>query len=133
VAPETIFDEPLGRLFTVRSAGHVVDGAILGSLEFAAAVLRVPLLVVIAHSDCGAVGAAWRGDKAPTNLTALLEAIRPVTREAPDPDEAARRHARATIRFLSERSATLRALDERGRLRLVAGFYNVADGGFAFI
>jgi len=97
VAPETIFDELLEKLFRVRTVGHVLDGAVLGSLEFAAAVLQVPMMLVMAHSDCGAVGAAWRGEEAPENLAALIEAVRPATIGAPTPDAAAERHARATV------------------------------------
>jgi len=133
VAPETIFDEPLEKLFSVRAAGHVLDVAVLGSLEFAAAVLRVPLILVMAHSDCGAVGAAWRGEKASDNLAALIEAIRPATVGAPTPDVAAERHARATVEELRRRSPSIAGLEAAGSLELAAGFYDVSSGAFDFI
>lgn len=57
VAAEIIFDQGLGDMFVVRTAGHVIDSAVLGSLEYAVTVLDVPLIVVLGHDSCGAVKA----------------------------------------------------------------------------
>src|SRR6476469_7768486 len=57
VAAEIIFDQGLGDMFVVRTAGHVIDAAVLGSIEFAVTVLNVPLIVVLGHDSCGAVKA----------------------------------------------------------------------------
>ena len=57
VAAEIIFDQGLGDMFVVRTAGHVIDSAVLGSIEYAVAVLNVPLIVVLGHDSCGAVKA----------------------------------------------------------------------------
>jgi carbonic anhydrase len=58
VAAEIIFDQGLGDMFVVRTAGHVMDSAVLGSVEYAVTVLDVPLIVVLGHDSCGAVKAA---------------------------------------------------------------------------
>ena len=58
VAAEIIFDQGLGDLFVVRTAGHVIDPSVLGSLEFGVGVLDCPLIVVLGHDSCGAVRAA---------------------------------------------------------------------------
>ena len=58
VAAEIIFDQGLGDLFVVRTAGHVVDSSVLGSMEFGVGVLGIPLIVVLGHDSCGAVNAA---------------------------------------------------------------------------
>ena len=58
VAAEVIFDQGLGDLFVVRTAGHVLGPTALGSLEFGASVLEIPLIVVLGHDSCGAVKAA---------------------------------------------------------------------------
>ena len=58
VAAEIVFDRGLGDLFVVRTAGHVVDTSVLGSVEFALAQLEVPLVVVLGHDACGAVRAS---------------------------------------------------------------------------
>jgi carbonic anhydrase len=68
VAAEMIFDQGLGDMFVVRTAGHVIDSAVLGSIEYAVTVLDVPLIVVLGHDSCGAVKAA---------LTALDDGILP--------------------------------------------------------
>src|SRR3982750_354603 len=57
VAAEIIFDQGLGDMFVVRTAGHVIDSAVLGSIEYAVTVLDVPLIVVLGHDSCGAVKA----------------------------------------------------------------------------
>ncbi len=57
VAAEIIFDQGLGDMFVVRTAGHVIDSAVLGSIEYAITVLDVPLIVVLGHDSCGAVKA----------------------------------------------------------------------------
>ena len=57
MAAELIFDQGLGDMFVVRTAGHVLDSAVLGSIEFAVTVLDVPLIVVLGHDSCGAVKA----------------------------------------------------------------------------
>jgi carbonic anhydrase len=58
VAAEIILDQGLGDMFVVRTAGHVIDAAVLGSIEYAITVLDVPLIVVLGHDNCGAVKAA---------------------------------------------------------------------------
>ena len=57
VAAEIIFDQGLGDMFVVRTAGQVIDSAVLGSIEYAVTVLDVPLIVVLGHDSCGAVKA----------------------------------------------------------------------------
>nr|WP_308212638.1 carbonic anhydrase [Nocardia zapadnayensis] len=57
VAAEIIFDQGLGDMFVVRTAGHIIDVGVLGSIEYGVAVLNVPLIVVLGHDGCGAVGA----------------------------------------------------------------------------
>ena len=57
VAAEIIFDQGLGDMFVVRTAGHVIDSAVLGSVEYAVTVLNVPLIAVLGHDSCGAVKA----------------------------------------------------------------------------
>ena len=77
VAPEIILDQGLGDLFDVRVAGNVASDAELASIEYAAAHLHTPLLVVIGHQKCGAVTAAADGGAAEGHLPALIALIRP--------------------------------------------------------
>ncbi len=57
LAAEIIFDQGLGDMFVVRTAGHVIDSAVMGSLEYAVEILDVPLIVLLGHDSCGAVKA----------------------------------------------------------------------------
>ncbi|MFZ0941209.1 MAG: carbonic anhydrase, partial [Candidatus Sulfotelmatobacter sp.] len=83
VGPELIFDQSLGDLFVVRTAGNVADAVALGSIEYAADHLHSPLLVVLGHQKCGAVSAACSGEKMPShNLDAIVEKIDPAVKQA---------------------------------------------------
>ncbi|MER7343228.1 carbonic anhydrase [Streptomyces sp. NPDC000075] len=81
VPPELVFDQGLGDLLTVRSAGEVLDEAVLGSIAYGVLELAVPLVLVLAHQSCGAVGAAVHADETGTPLPAhiqyLADQIRP--------------------------------------------------------
>lgn len=87
VPPEVIFDQGLGDLFVVRSAGQVIDHAVLGSLQYGVEHLSTPLLVVLGHSSCGAVGATIEAIEAKakpsgSDIDALVASIRPAVIEA---------------------------------------------------
>lgn len=83
VAPELIFDQNLGDLFVVRSAGNIADAIGVGSIEYAAEHLGSTVLVVLGHTKCGAVTAACSGEKMPTaNLQAIVDKIDPAVVKA---------------------------------------------------
>lgn len=81
VAPETIFDVGLGELFVVRVAGNVLSPEVAGSLQYAGAHLKTPLLVVLGHEGCGAIQAAlaamYEGARARSRIQLLLDTIVP--------------------------------------------------------
>jgi carbonic anhydrase len=78
LSPELIFDQSIGDLFVVRTAGNIADPIALGSMEYAIEHLGSRMLVVLGHEKCGAVSATLSGDKMPTeNLAALVEKIKP--------------------------------------------------------
>ncbi|MFD0418238.1 carbonic anhydrase [Streptomyces sp. NPDC127108] len=81
VPPELIFDQGLGDLLVIRTAGEVLDEAVLGSLQFGVAELHIPLLLVLGHERCGAVAATIEqlrtGEQAPGHITRLVEGIGP--------------------------------------------------------
>jgi carbonic anhydrase len=83
VSPELAFDQSLGDLFVVRTAGNVADPVALGSIEYAVEHIHSPLLVVMGHQKCGAVIAACSGDKMPSsNLDAIMNKIGPAVTQA---------------------------------------------------
>lgn len=81
VPPELIFDQGLGDLMTVRSAGEVLDEAVLGSIAYGVIELGIPLVMVLGHQSCGAVAAAVRadetGERPPAHIDYVAERIRP--------------------------------------------------------
>jgi len=137
VAAEIIFDQGLGDMFVVRTAGHVADLAVLGSIEYAVTVLNVPLIVVLGHDSCGAVKAT---------LTALDEGTMPsgyvrdiVERVTPSilmgrhaglsrVDEFEARHVSETVTQLRARSAPIAQRINEGTLAIVGLTYHLADG-----
>ena len=137
VAAELVFDRGLGDLFVVRTAGHALDTAVLGSVEFATLVLGVPLLVVLGHDSCGAVSAALRArhegtvpggfvrDIVERVTTSVLAAEH---RGETEVDQIVVEHVRATARQLLERSETVRSAVAAGTLGVVGASYALADG-----
>jgi len=77
VAPEIYFDQKLGDIFVIRNAGNVVDDVVLGSIEYGAEHLGSPLVVVVGHTNCGAVTAAVEGGEVPPNIGAIVKKIQP--------------------------------------------------------
>jgi carbonic anhydrase len=133
VPPEVLFDQGLGDLFVVRTAGHVVDRAALGSLEYAVEHLHVLVLLILGHSGCGAVSAAVAGEGGPANIEWIVNAIRPAawatTIVGGDAvDNAAREHVRRTAADIVRQSASLREAVERRRLAIVTAFYDLSSG-----
>jgi carbonic anhydrase len=76
-APEIIFDQSIGDLFVIRTAGNLVDDYALGSIEYAVGNLGTRLIVVLGHERCGAVKAALGGDSAPGHVNSLVRDIQP--------------------------------------------------------
>ena len=77
VPPEVIFDQALGDIFVVRDAGNIVDALTLGSIEYGVEHLGAPLLMVLGHSNCGAVKATVDGGEAPGSISAIVDTIKP--------------------------------------------------------
>ncbi len=133
VPPELIFDQGLGDLFVVRVAGNILTEQIHGSLEFAVARLHVPLIMVLAHSGCGAVEAVAAGTALPGHMASLAPAIRPAvdrarTRAGDLTDNAAREVARMSRERLVASEPLLAPLVREGRLRVTSAFYDLDSG-----
>jgi carbonic anhydrase len=82
VPPELLFDQGLGDIFVARVAGNVIDPVMLGSVEYAVDHLHSPLVVVMGHQGCGAVGAAVDGGEQPGNIGAIIALIEPSVQQA---------------------------------------------------
>lgn len=84
VPPEELFDQALGDLFVVRVAGNVITPVELGSIEYAVEHLKVPLIMVLGHEQCGAVTAAVEGGELPGSIGAIAEKIKPAIDQVQD-------------------------------------------------
>jgi carbonic anhydrase len=137
VAAEIIFDQGLGDMFVVRTAGHVIDSAVLGSIEYGVDVLNVPLIVVLGHDSCGAVKAtlsAIDDGAVPGGFVRdLVERVTPsillgrrdgLTRV----DEFEARHVQETAAQLRMRSTVIAERLDAGEVAIVGLTYQLADG-----
>lgn len=133
VPSELIFDQGLGDLFVVRIAGHVPSPLVLGSLEFAVHSLEVPLVMVVGHSQCGAVSAVIKGETMPGHIHRLTEVLQPAVdavRTLPGDllDNAIRESSRMTVGYLLEQSPILRQAVDEDRIKVVPAYYSLKDG-----
>jgi carbonic anhydrase len=132
VAPELIFDQGLGDLFVLRVAGNVADPAMLGSIEFAVANLKSPLIVVLGHEECGAVKAAISGDKLEGNLGKLIDMVQPGKDLPKDKKEALaagiKNNASNQAAVLTAKSDVIKEFVTSGRVRIVTGVYSLESG-----
>ena len=123
--PEMIFNQDQGKLFIVREAGQVPNKNSIASLEFAVAVLGVKDILVLGHTECGAVAAAMSGDKLPSRaLTQLASEILLDTHKGDNLDEAISHHTQAVAEDLKKRSSILSSANIKW------GVYNVRTGEF---
>jgi carbonic anhydrase len=133
VGPEIVFDEGLGDIFVIRTAGEVVDAIALGSIEYAVEHLGSSLIVVLGHERCGAVSAAVAGGEAPGHIADVLKAIEPAVEQTKgkpgDPiDNAVRAQALNVATQLQQAEPILAEQFHSGKLKIVAARYDLDSG-----
>jgi carbonic anhydrase len=145
VPPEIVFDEGLGDLFVVRIAGNIVDDAVIGSIEYATEHLGAKLLLVLGHEKCGAINAAIENQHE-AHLQSLVDAIRPAVEQVQKNDEnpnhlgklssfadkVARENIRHVVSTLEESKPVLAKLVSEQKLKIVGGYYHLANGKVEF-
>lgn len=144
VPPELVFDQQIGDIFAARIAGNFVNTDIIGSLEFATKLAGAKLIVVLGHTECGAVKGAI-DDARLGNLTATLANIRPSVikiRSVEGPQTSknkkfvqavADQNAKDAAAMLTARSEVLRDLVAAGKLKIVSGMHDVATGKITWL
>jgi len=135
VAPEVLFDQGIGDLFVIRTAGEVVTEVELGSIEYAVEHLGVGSLIVVGHKRCGAVDATLKGGDLPPNIEAVAAQIRPAVEAARFMkgdllDNAVRENAQVVLRKIQNTPALSEAF-HAGRLSLKAAYYDLDSGKVA--
>ena len=147
VPAELVFDQGLGDLFVIRVAGNIVAPSQVGSVEFAAARYDTRLVVVLGHSQCGAILATIEELQRPTenqsvNLKAIVDRVRPSVETVMEahrdgnPDrlvaDSVRANIRASVNHLRHGSAVLEQLIATGGLAVVGAEYSLDTGEVAF-
>jgi len=138
VSPELAFDQCPGDLFVVRVAGNFVNEDGLASLEYGAVVLGSRLIMVLGHSDCGAVSSTIKamsdGTTLPGHLPSLVNAIRPAVetsqanKAADLLREATAENVRRAVAYLQTAKPLVSDLVSAGKLKVVGAVYNIASG-----
>lgn len=137
VPPEILFDQGLGDLFVIRIAGNIVDDIGIGSIEYAVEHLGTPLVVVLGHERCGAVGAAVKGGEIPGHIKAIVDQIQPAVDKAKALDgdvteNAIKFNVEAVVEKLKASTPIISHLIEEGHLTIVGARYDLDDGKVTF-
>ncbi|MDA8169881.1 MAG: carbonic anhydrase [Nitrospiraceae bacterium] len=138
VSPTLLFDQGLGDVFVVRTAGNVVDKIALGSLEYGVEHLHTPVLVILGHQSCGAVTAAFDAKGKPEgNIGAILKKIGPSVRKVKSANHkdrgeminlAVQQNVRAVYADIMKNSPAIRELVKEGKLKVVLAEYYLDSG-----
>ncbi len=140
---ELIFDQGLGDIFSIRIAGNIVNDDIIGSLEFACKAAGSKLIVVLGHTNCGAIKGACDGAELGL-LTQLLEKIKPAIcqektfKEHRDGNnlayvnEVAKINIRNSIEKILDKSMVIKELITQKAIKIIGGMYDVSSGKVMF-
>ena len=132
-APEIVFDQPLGSLFVVRSAGNLVEPCDMGSIEYAVEHLGARLVIVLGHERCGAVAAALAGGHAPGHIGLLVEKIAPAVkaskgRNGDALDNAVMENAAQVAAQIRNSRPSLKSMAHGEEVTVLAGHYDLDSG-----
>ena len=139
-----VFDADIGDIFAVRTPGPVASRDVVDALEIAAETSGVKVIVVLTHSDCAAVAAACEGSDSEhmrDAIAAIAPSVAATPRDAGDrlidgisfEDSVAVEHASRTAESLRASSDVLRTLEQEGRVRIVAAYYDVPTGAIVWL
>lgn len=139
VPNEIIFDQGVGDLFIVRTAGQVSTYASWGSIEFAEELLGTKLIVVLGHTQCGAVSAAVKLPEVPGHIVTLINAIKPAVEKAREQhptdllDAAIRENVRLQVEQLKALEPVLAKRVREGSVKIVGALYHLDTGVVEFL
>ncbi len=140
VPPEIVFDQGLGNIFSVRTAGHVLDAYSIASIEFAVENLGSKVIIVMGHSSCGAVKAAINTPVGQStgfkNIDQLVAQIRPGLKTVDPADKeliaAGKNNVEAAIRYLKQNSPLIREEFAQNKVKIVPALYFLSTGRVEF-
>ena len=132
VIPETIFSAGIGELFVIRVAGNVIDDHQLGSIEYAASHLGARLIVIMGHTNCGAIGAAFHPDDDNKYIRYILHEIRYAIGDETDPEKACILNVKHSIETVEESLEIVKEEHEHS-LKVVGAVYHIDTGVVEFL
>jgi carbonic anhydrase len=138
VPPEILFDQGIGDLFIIRTAGNVADDVALGSIEYGVEHLGIQLVVVLGHSSCGAVTATTQATEAPGHIDRLIKMIRPAVDQVQGQpgsllENAIRANVERTVALLQHCEPILKEMVAAGHCQVVGAIYNLESGAVSFL
>lgn len=138
VPPEIIFDQSLGDLFVVRVAGNVIDDFAIGSIEYGVNVLGANLVIILGHSNCGAVNAALKNMKFDNHIQEIVNAIQPaIVATKGETENLLEKTTKANVKIIEEKLKSskplLAKLQETGILRILGAYYHLESGKVEFL
>jgi len=136
---ELIFDQGLGDLFSIRVAGNIVNNDILASIEYATKYVGSKVLMVLGHTECGAINSAKKGVQ-DGHITELLKQIQPsiskaMLRHESDylfKDKVAYANVEHSLEEILTRSSIVKDMFEKGEIGIIGGVYNIENGQVDF-
>lgn len=140
---ELIFDQGLGDIFSIRIAGNILNEDILGSMEFACKIAGSKLIVVLGHTNCGAIEGACN-NIVMGNITALLNKIRPAievetltTNERNGNNKSfvqnvTKNNVFITVQKIKEQSSILNEMEQTKQIKIIGGLHNIDTGHVIF-
>jgi len=134
VPDEIVFGQTIGQIFVARVAGNVVTPEIIGSLEYGAAVLGTKVILVLGHSNCGAVHAAIEGKAVPGQISSLFPHIQPAIDQAGHDLEAAiKANAKIQAALLRQASTVISGMVKEGKIKVTSGYYDLGSGAVSIL
>jgi len=134
VPVELVFDQSIGHIFVTRVAGNIITPEIIGSLEYGAAVLGTKVILVMGHSNCGAVKATIQGKEVPGQISSLFPHIQPAVDQAGhDLEAATKANAKIQAKLLSQSSTVISGMVKSGKLKVTSGYYDLGSGSVTFL
>jgi carbonic anhydrase len=145
ISPELVFDVERGNIFVSRIAGNSIDSGTLGSTEYGIAVLGVKVVMILGHSDCGAIkaaiGAVTEGKTYPSSkygaIGKVVDLLTPTVKSLPADQRTLARcvpaNAIAQAQDLARRGPIIAPAIQSGSIEVVAGVYNIANGAVSIV
>jgi len=144
VPVEIVFDRGIGDIFVARVAGNVADADVLGSMEYSCKVSGAKLILVLGHSNCGAIKSAIDDVKL-GNITGLLDKIQPSVKSFSDysgdkssknykfVDMVGKKNVNETINVIRKNSPILKEMEDKGEIKIAGAFYDIETGKIEFL